>query len=129
VQQFCAEDSACAPQVRLLDDRREDHGAPLVAHVVRLPCRSDFQKIVAKIMALDYTIPDKLQLSDAVKDLLSRIFVKDPEKRITIAQIKEHEWYLHRLPFELCQGYKGFERRAPCCCCRCWRCWRALLWA
>jgi serine/threonine protein kinase len=73
-------------------------------------CRSDFQKIVAKIMALDYTIPEKLNLSDSVKDLISCIFVKDPAKRITIPQIKEHEWYLHRLPYELCEGYKGFER-------------------
>ena len=38
--------------------------------------------------------------------------MKDPEKRITIAAIKQHEWYLHRLPFELCEGYKGFERCA-----------------
>ena len=75
-------------------------------------CRSDFQKIVAKIMALDYSIPEKLQLSDSVKDLLSRIFVKDPERRITIPEIKQHEWYLHRLPFELCEGYKGFPRCA-----------------
>lgn len=73
-------------------------------------CRTDFQKIVSKIMALDYKIPEKLQLSDSVKDLLGRIFVKDPESRITIADIKKHEWYLHRLPFELCEGYQGFER-------------------
>jgi hypothetical protein len=145
-----------------------------------LKCRSDFQKIVAKIMALDYTIPEKLQLSDSVKDLLSKvrprsrearfawsflllclvpsarcalacsralvlllicrnighapratmgpepgrsrrhvivrapvqIFVKDPEKRLSIPEIKQHEWFLHRLPFELCEGYKGFERCA-----------------
>ena len=35
-------------------------------------CRSDFQKIVAKINALDYTIPDKLQLSDSAKDLIAQ---------------------------------------------------------
>ena len=75
-------------------------------------CRSDFQKIVAKIMALDYHIPEKLQLSDSVKDLMARIFVKDPAKRITIEEIKKHEWYLHRLPFELLEGYQGFERYA-----------------
>lgn len=76
--------------------------------------RTDFQKIVSKIMALDYKIPEKLQLSDSVKDLLGRIFVKDPESRITIAEIKKHEWYLHRLPFELCEGYQGFERYPKC---------------
>lgn len=61
-------------------------------------------------MALDYTIPEKLNLSASVKDLISRIFVKDPKQRITVAQIKEHEWYLHRLPYELCEGYEGFPR-------------------
>jgi serine/threonine protein kinase len=88
----------------------QQHPTPPRANYATLACRSDFQKIVAKIMALDYSIPEKLQLSSSVKDLLSLIFVKDPEKRITIAQIKAHEWYLHRLPFELCEGYQGFER-------------------
>lgn len=73
-------------------------------------CRSDFQKIVARIMKLDYRIPDKLNLSFSVKHLLSRIFVKDPAKRITIWEIKQHSWYLHRLPYELQEGYQGFER-------------------
>lgn len=73
-------------------------------------CRADFQKIVARIMKLDYKIPEKLNLSFSVKHLLSRIFVKDPSKRISIAEIKQHSWYLHRLPYELQEGYKGFER-------------------
>ena len=64
-------------------------------------------------MALAYTIPEKLNLSDSVKDLLGRILVKDPTKRITVPEIKQHEWYLHRLPYELCEGYEGFERCAP----------------
>lgn len=72
--------------------------------------RADFQKIVARIMKLDYKIPEKLNLSSSVKHLLSRIFVKDPSKRISIAEIKQHSWYLHRLPYELQEGYKGFER-------------------
>lgn len=63
-------------------------------------------------MKLDYKIPEKLNLSFSVKHLLSRIFVKDPSKRISIAEIKQHSWYLHRLPYELQEGYKGFER---CC--------------
>ena len=73
-------------------------------------CRSDFQKIVARIMKLQYHVPEKLSLSPAVTHLLSRIFVKDPADRITIAEIKQHSWYLHRLPYELHEGYRGFER-------------------
>ena len=64
-------------------------------------------------MKLDYCIPERLNLSPAVKDLLARIFVKDPARRITVAQIKRHEWYLHRLPYELYEGYQGFERCGP----------------
>ena len=76
--------------------------------------RTDFQKTVQRIIALDYKIPEKLQLSDSVKDLLAKIFVKDPAERIDIAGIKQHEWYLHRLPFELSENYQGMERCALC---------------
>jgi len=61
-------------------------------------------------MKLDYRFPDKLNLSFSVKHLMSRIFVKDPAKRITIWEIKQHSWYLHRLPYELQEGYQGFDR-------------------
>lgn len=74
--------------------------------------RTDFQKTVQRILALDYKIPEKLQLSDSVKDLLSKIFIKDPNQRIDIAGIKAHEWYLHRLPHELTEQYQGMERYA-----------------
>lgn len=76
--------------------------------------RTDFQKTVQRIIALDYKIPEKLQLSDSVKDLLAKIFVKDPAERIDIAGIKQHEWYLHRLPFELSENYQGMERYPLC---------------
>lgn len=78
-------------------------------------CRTNFKKIVVKIMALDYKLPSKLKLSEAVHDLLAKIFVKDPRERITIQQIKKHPWYLHRLPAELMEGYKGFPRCRPVC--------------
>lgn len=61
---------------------------------------------------MDCKIPEKLNLSDSVKDLLAKIFVKDPAERIDIAGIKAHEWYLHRLPLELCDNYQGMERCA-----------------
>jgi serine/threonine protein kinase len=81
-------------------------------HTPLMSCRTDFQKTVQRILALDYKIPEKLQLSDAVKDLLAKIFVKDPSERIDIAGIKAHEWYLHRLPYELTENYQGMERYA-----------------
>ncbi|KAK8971518.1 Serine/threonine-protein kinase SAPK2 [Platanthera guangdongensis] len=38
--------------------------------------------------------------------LLSRIFVADPEKRITMAEIKAHPCFLKNLPLELSDGYQ-----------------------
>lgn len=67
---------------------------------------------MARILNLDWKVPEKLRLTDEVKNLLGQIFVKDAAKRITISQIKQHPWYLHRLPWELSDGYQGFERRA-----------------
>lgn len=47
-----------------------------------------------------YAVPD-LELSAECKELLRKILVVDPRSRITIAQIKEHPWYLFNLPNEL----------------------------
>jgi 5'-AMP-activated protein kinase, catalytic alpha subunit len=44
-----------------------------------------------KILAADYKLPDHVSVEAA--DLLSQILVTDPDKRITIQQIKDHEWY------------------------------------
>ncbi|KAK1287109.1 Serine/threonine-protein kinase SAPK2 [Acorus calamus] len=38
------------------------------------------------------------------RDILSRIFVANPEKRITIQEIKNHPWFLKNLPMELMDG-------------------------
>ncbi|XP_042452157.1 serine/threonine-protein kinase SAPK7-like [Zingiber officinale] len=48
------------------------------------------------IVSANYPIP-KL-VTESCKDLLSRIFVVDPSKRITIAEIKKHPWFLRLLP-------------------------------
>ncbi|KAA8530818.1 hypothetical protein F0562_005558 [Nyssa sinensis] len=38
------------------------------------------------------------------RHLLSRIFVANPEKRITIPEIKKHSWFLKNLPVEFMEG-------------------------
>ncbi|KAE8669676.1 Serine/threonine-protein kinase SRK2E [Hibiscus syriacus] len=40
-------------------------------------------------------------ISPECRHLLSRIFVADPEKRISIPEIKNHEWFLKNLPADL----------------------------
>ena len=48
-----------------------------------------------KILNAEYSLPKFL--SDDAKDFISKIFVTDPEKRISMAAIREHPWYqLHQ---------------------------------
>lgn len=63
--------------------------------------RSDvhrFQKVLQRILVVDYVFPAKVPVSDECKDLLSKILVADPNQRITIAQILRHPWYTSGLP-------------------------------
>jgi 5'-AMP-activated protein kinase catalytic alpha subunit len=44
-----------------------------------------------KILSADYQLPNFI--SPEAADMISRILTTDPEKRITIAQIKQHPWF------------------------------------
>lgn len=61
----------------------------------------NFRKTMQRIMAVQYKIPDYVHISQDCKHILSRIFVANPLKRITIAEIKKHPWFLKNLPREL----------------------------
>ncbi|CAN1259042.1 Serine/threonine-protein kinase SAPK3 [Linum perenne] len=50
---------------------------------------------------IGYSIPDYVRVSADCKQLLSRIFVANPAKRITIPEIKQLPWFLKNLPKEL----------------------------
>ncbi|XP_042974580.1 serine/threonine-protein kinase SRK2I-like isoform X1 [Carya illinoinensis] len=54
-----------------------------------------------RVLSLQYSIPDSVQISLECRDLISRIFVSDPVARITITEIKNHEWFLKNLPADL----------------------------
>nr|AIH00112.1 sucrose nonfermenting 1-related protein kinase 2.9 [Fragaria x ananassa] len=64
----------------------------------------NFRKTINRILAVHYSIPDHVQVSIECRHLLSQIFVENPEKRITIAGIKSHPWFLKNLPMELMEG-------------------------
>lgn len=55
-------------------------------------------RILERIMNVDYTIPSYISISDAGRDLIQRIFVKDTDRRITMGEIMEHPWFNVRLP-------------------------------
>lgn len=48
--------------------------------------------------AAEYHYPPDKPVSDACKDLLSKIFVVEPEDRITISEIWRHPWFQENLP-------------------------------
>ncbi|KAH6799444.1 Protein kinase superfamily protein [Perilla frutescens var. frutescens] len=64
----------------------------------------NFKKTINKILSVHYSIPDYVRVSKECKHLLSRIFVADPEKRITISEIKKHPWFIKTLPVEYIEG-------------------------
>ncbi|KAK8948566.1 Serine/threonine-protein kinase SAPK6 [Platanthera zijinensis] len=61
----------------------------------------NFRKTIGRIVSVQYKIPDHVHVSQDCKQLLSRIFVPNPIKRITISEIKKHPWFLKNLPREL----------------------------
>ncbi|XP_011016762.1 PREDICTED: serine/threonine-protein kinase SAPK2 isoform X1 [Populus euphratica] len=64
----------------------------------------NFRKTIGRILSVHYSIPDYIRVSVECNHLLSLIFVANPEKRITIPEIKNHPWFLKNLPIELMEG-------------------------
>lgn len=56
-------------------------------------------KLYKKILNCDYLIPGFI--SKASKDLIKKVLNTDPLKRITIAEIRNHEWYNQVKPAEI----------------------------
>ncbi|KVI02663.1 Protein kinase, ATP binding site-containing protein [Cynara cardunculus var. scolymus] len=57
----------------------------------------DFRKTIHRILEVQYSIPENIPISPECRHLLSRIFIGDPTQRITMAEIKAHEWFLKNL--------------------------------
>ncbi|KAJ7957119.1 Protein kinase [Quillaja saponaria] len=75
----------------------------------------NFRKTIQKIMAVQYKIPDYVHISQDCKHLLSRIFVANPLRRITLKEIKNHPWFLKNLPRELTESAQAvyYQRNNP----------------
>ncbi|CAI0518626.1 unnamed protein product [Linum tenue] len=75
----------------------------------------NFRKTIGRIMSVQYSIPDYVRVSADCKQLLSRIFVANPAKRITIPEIKQLPWFLKNLPKELAEIEKtNFSEAGGC---------------
>uniref|UniRef100_A0A0D9Z8C5 non-specific serine/threonine protein kinase n=1 Tax=Oryza glumipatula TaxID=40148 RepID=A0A0D9Z8C5_9ORYZ len=66
----------------------------------------NFRKTITRILSVQYSIPDYVRVSADCRHLLSRIFVGNPEQRITIPEIKNHPWFLKNLPIEMTDEYQ-----------------------
>lgn len=47
-------------------------------------------EVIKNVMQLNYTIPSHVSAEAA--DLIKKILVKEPKRRLSIQQIKEHAW-------------------------------------
>ncbi|CAN6440128.1 unnamed protein product [Victoria cruziana] len=75
----------------------------------------NFRKTIGRIMSVQYKIPDYVHISQDCRQLLSRIFVANPAKRIAIRDIKTHPWFLKNLPRELTEAAQAvyYQRGNP----------------
>lgn len=54
---------------------------------------TDVKTTYKRIKMNAYTFPDNMMVSDLSKDLISRILITDPAKRLTLTQIQNHEFF------------------------------------
>ncbi|KAK9134702.1 hypothetical protein Syun_014032 [Stephania yunnanensis] len=75
----------------------------------------NFRKTIGRIMEVQYKIPEYVHICQDCRQLLSRIFVAIPSKRITIKEIKSHPWFLKNLPRELTDAAQAiyYQRDNP----------------
>ncbi|KAJ9671183.1 hypothetical protein PVL29_027254 [Vitis rotundifolia] len=75
----------------------------------------NFRKTIGRIMSVQYKIPEYVHISQDCKQLLSRIFVANSSRRITIKEIKNHPWFLKNLPRELTESTQAnyYQRDNP----------------
>uniref|UniRef100_K3YSX4 non-specific serine/threonine protein kinase n=1 Tax=Setaria italica TaxID=4555 RepID=K3YSX4_SETIT len=67
----------------------------------------NFRKTIGRIVSIQYQIPEYVHISQDCRQLLSRIFVANPAKRITIREIRNHPWFLKNLPRELTEAVQA----------------------
>nr|CAD1832812.1 unnamed protein product [Ananas comosus var. bracteatus] len=77
----------------------------------------NFRKTISRIMSVQYNIPDYVHVSQDCRQLIARIFIANPARRITIREIKSHPWFLKNLPRELTEtaqaAYYRRDNTAP----------------
>ncbi|CAL9121876.1 unnamed protein product [Musa textilis] len=75
----------------------------------------NFRKTIGRIVSVQYKIPEYVHISQDCRQLISRIFVANPARRITIREIRNHPWFLKNLPRELNEAQQAqyYKRDTP----------------
>ena len=71
----------------------------------------NIRKTIQRIMSVQYDIPDHVHMSTECRQLIARIFVNSPMRRITMKEIKSHPWFLKNLPRELTETAQAMYYR------------------
>jgi hypothetical protein len=61
--------------------------------------------MMSRILSTQWAMPADVPISPECRDLLSRLLEPEPAKRITMAQISQHQWFLQNLPPVSCARY------------------------
>ncbi|KAI7835308.1 hypothetical protein COHA_010791, partial [Chlorella ohadii] len=122
---ICGTPAYMAPEVL---DGGEYDGAPVdvwscgVALYVMLVGSLPFQDpahpnsypgIVERIRNVQYFIPPQLMLSPGCVHMIQRIFVRDPQQRISLQAVQQHPWFLADLPPDCQNGNLQLQLLAP----------------
>ena len=52
-----------------------------------------FPELLQKVRRMEYTFPKNKKIDNDAKDLINKILVEDPSKRLTLDQILEHKFF------------------------------------
>ena len=77
-------------------ERTPEGGAGAMDEAVRN--RICGQSLISRIIHMQWDLPSNKPVSPSCEDLLRRLIVQDPLKRLSIQEIKQHPWFLDNLP-------------------------------
>jgi serine/threonine-protein kinase SRK2 len=60
--------------------------------------RNRVEAMMRRIVNMQWSMPAGVEISAQVKDLLSKLLVADPAKRLSMQDIQRHPWFLTHLP-------------------------------
>mmetsp|Transcript_29538 Transcript_29538/g.65405 ORF Transcript_29538/g.65405 Transcript_29538/m.65405 type:complete len:400 (+) Transcript_29538:305-1504(+) len=56
------------------------------------------QTMMQRILNMQWSIPGDVHITDSCRDLLTRLLVADPARRLKMSEIQKHPWFLDNLP-------------------------------